>query len=102
MLRLPIVGVLLSLSAIAIGACGSSSPKPTVTASGVLDPKPIERAIAHSIVTQRHVRAYVTCPSGVPQMKGVTFVCLAVTRFGTTSFTVTQDNSYGHVVYRAQ
>jgi hypothetical protein len=81
-----------------LGACGSSNSAPP----RALDNRHVEQAIAHSVLAQRHVRAYVTCPTGVQQKKDVTFVCLAVSKLGSTSFTVTQKDDRGSVYYRAQ
>ena len=63
----------------------------------------ISAAIKTSIAHARHVGASVSCPIGIPQQRGLQFVCLATVRkSGTTQFLVTETDSKGHVRYRAQ
>ena len=76
-----------------IAACGSAS-RPVI-----LDTERVERAIEQSILTKRHLRAQVSCPSGVEQRKGVVFRCTARLARGVTPFVVTEDDGQGHVHY---
>lgn len=81
-------------SSLVLGACGSSESITT------LNTEKIERAIAQSSLAQRGLRARVSCPSTVPQMKGLKFSCRAVVGSVSTRFVVEQDGS-GHVHYEA-
>lgn len=66
----------------------------------ILNTETVERAIEQSILQQRHLRAQVTCPSGVHQQKGQSFNCTAfLARGGKTTFRVTQTDDNGHVTY---
>ncbi len=67
----------------------------------ILNTEHVERAIEHSSLAQRNKRVRVTCPSGVHQKKGLTFLCTAVYRGGHTPFVVTQLDDLGHVHYEA-
>jgi hypothetical protein len=87
-------GVVVAAS-LAVTACGSSS-SPTI-----LNTEKVERAIEQSILAQRGLRAQVSCPSGVHQKKGSTFLCTAVVKGGGTRFVVTQLDGAGHVHYEA-
>ncbi len=49
-----------------LSACGSSRVK-------ILDTERIEVAIKETLIQKRHLRADVSCPSGVEQKKGVVF-----------------------------
>lgn len=107
--------LILLATALAVGilvsACGSSTPSSTTTAAavrhatGVLDTKRVELAIAQSIMAKRHLRAKVRCPSGVLQEQGLTFACIATTyshrRPLKTVFTVFQRDSRGNVYYQS-
>jgi hypothetical protein len=82
-------------SSLALGACGSSESTAT------LNTEKIERAIAQSSLTQRGQRARVSCPSAVPQMRGLKFSCRAVVGSVSTRFVVVEQDGSGHVHYEA-
>jgi hypothetical protein len=63
---------------------------------------PVERAIAGSILTQRHVHANVTCPANVPRRAGLAFTCMAKLNVGAYPVSVTEVNSSGRVRYENQ
>jgi len=85
-----------------LSACGSSSTKTTE-----LDTARVSKAIETSILDQRHLKATVECPTGVPQEKGKTFTCTATVRstkppysvIYKTPFEVTETNSAGYTTY---
>jgi hypothetical protein len=79
------------VGAIALGACGSSTP--------VLDTSTVERSIAESIRVQHDLRATVACPSGVARRAGASFTCDASLDVGSYPVLVTQSNNRGAVVY---
>jgi len=82
------------LAAAGVSGCGSEKPK-------ILDTERIERAIEKRIYdTRRHLRADVSCPSGVEQKKGKVFRCTAVYAGGRTTFVVKQDDDKGSVHYQ--
>ena len=89
------------LAGLGIAACGGAA------APTIINGEKIERAIEHSSLAQRHEHVQVSCPSGVQQKKGLTFVCEAINHSGpvakrvTTRFVVTQLDSSGHVHYKA-
>jgi hypothetical protein len=74
-----------------LGGCGSSTP--------TLDTAAVQRAIAATILTERHVQTTVQCPSGVQRKAGITFTCTAKLDAGTYPVTVTQKDGDGHVRY---
>ncbi len=85
---------------VACGSGGSSSTKKIY-----LDIPRVERSIEASILSQRHLRSTVVCPSRVLQKPG-TFACTATTyaakkphRKIETPFVVTIHNSKGYVTY---
>ena len=101
-------GSTLAVAALActalISACGSSSSTPAATTT--VDPTKIALAIQESILTKRHIHSTVTCPAGVPQEKGKTFVCTATTTstkaphtVSKVPFTVTVQSNAGYVTY---
>jgi Domain of unknown function (DUF4333) len=99
-------GVLVAvlLCALPLGACGSSSSKATSKTN--LNTSRVARSIEQSILSQRKLKAKVTCPALVPQEAGRTFECQAVTRAAraphketTTPFLVTVQNARGYVTY---
>jgi hypothetical protein len=92
------------VAVIGLAGCGSAAkPVVTVTApSVILDTGAVERAIEQSILSQRHIRATASCPSGVLQRKGLTFPCLVTYPGGRTTFIVTQLDDKGNVHYAAQ
>ncbi len=82
-------------SSLVLGACGSSESTST------LNTEKIERAIAQSSLAQRGQHARVSCPSAVPQMKGLKFSCRAVVGTVSTRFVVVELDGSGHVHYEA-
>jgi hypothetical protein len=78
-----------------LAACGSSESIAT------LNTEKIERAIAQSSLAQRGQRARVSCPTAVPQMKGLKFSCRAVVGSVSTRFIVVEQDGSGHVHYEA-
>jgi hypothetical protein len=78
-----------------LAACGSSESPTT------LNTEKIERAIAQSSFAQRGQRARVSCPSEVPQIKGLKFSCRAVVGSVSTRFVVVEQDGSGHVHYEA-
>jgi hypothetical protein len=68
----------------------------------VLNIKKVERAIAGSILSQRHLRAVVTCPAEVIQQAGVTFTCAATANGARYPFAVTETNGHGQVRYEGE
>jgi hypothetical protein len=82
-------------SGLVLAACGSSESTAT------LNTEKIERAIAQSSFAQRGQRAHVSCPSAVPQMKGLKFSCRAVVGSVSTRFVVVEQDGSGHVHYEA-
>jgi hypothetical protein len=93
--RRALVPGLLVGASLVLAACGSSESIAT------LNTAKIERAIARSSLAQRGQRAQVTCPSAVPQKKGVRFSCTAVVGSVSTRFTVVEQDESGHVHYEA-
>jgi len=93
--HLCLVLALIVGSSLALATCGS--PEPTTT----LNTEKIERAIARSSLAQRGQHARVSCPSAVPQMKGLKFSCRAVVGSVSTRFLVVEQDGSGHVHYEA-
>lgn len=87
-----------------LAACGSSSTSSSSSTAAKVDLNTphVERAIALSILNQRHVHAKVVCPRRVPQEKGHDFTCIATVGKNTTPFIVTQQNNGGYVTYQAK
>jgi hypothetical protein len=90
-----------AIVALALGpflvACGSGSSS---TGSEFLSTKQTKLAIEESILSQRHLRATVVCPTEVVREKGVTFQCVATTPSGVkTVFHVVEANARGYVEY---
>ena len=81
------------VAAVGVSACGESKQK-------ILDTERIERAIETRILDTRHLRAMVSCPSGVPQKKGKVFRCTALYRSRRYPFVVHQDDDKGSVHYK--
>ena len=79
-----------------LSACGVAE-SPTI-----LNTEKVERAIERSSLTQRGIRAVVSCPSGVHQRKAVVFSCTAVVKRGSRRFVVTELDDSGHVRYEAR
>lgn len=86
MASLPLVAVL--------AGCGSSRVVK-------LDNTTLERSIAESILTQRHLYTLVSCPVE-PEQEGLTFTCKAMLTVGTYPITVTETDGSGHVRYGNQ
>src|SRR6476661_5704427 len=105
-LRRPILIAVAAVSgALVLSACGSSS-KTSSSGKTNLDTARVARSIEQSILSQRHLRAKVVCPTAVPQEKGRTFECIATTetikapvKKGKTPFVVTVQNANGYVTY---
>jgi hypothetical protein len=98
------LAVVAALATVAgLSACGSSSSSSsTSSAKTNLNTPHVERAIARSILSERHVHAKVVCPRVVPQQKGHNFTCIATVGKTTTPFAVAQQNNAGYVTYRAE
>ena len=79
------------LAAVWAWGCGGSSPQ--------LNTALLERAIAATILTQRHIHATVTCPENLPRKRGTAFTCLAHLAVGTYPVHVSETDSSGHVRY---
>lgn len=88
-------GVLVAVSLV-LSACGSSR------SATILDTGKIEGAIEQSSLAQRGARVQVSCPSGVPEQKGLVFFCVAVLEHSSTRFVVTELDGSGHVRYAAR
>jgi hypothetical protein len=89
------IGGILVVAGLALGGCGSSQSAVT------LETEKVERAIAQSSLAQRGVHAQVSCPTDVPQAKGLTFTCAATVGQVDTAFVVVQRDEFGHVEYEA-
>jgi hypothetical protein len=72
-------------------ACGSSTK--------TLDPTPIERAIAQSILKQRAITTVVRCPTNAPVKTGYRFTCSAALDVGSYTLHVVELNAKGGVSY---
>jgi hypothetical protein len=90
-------------------ACGSSSKSSSSNGKTNLNTARVQRSIEQSILTQRHLRSKVVCPTAVPQEKGRTFECIATTetvkhpvKQGKTPFVVTIQNDNGYVTYEGK
>jgi hypothetical protein len=89
-----------------MGACGSSNSSSTSSSKTDLNTARVAASIKQSILTQRHLKATVVCPTAVLQEKGKTFECIATTPgvkrpFSpvTTHFVVTIQSNQGYVTY---
>jgi hypothetical protein len=80
-----------ALLACSLVGCGSSKP--------TLDTAAVQRAIAGSILTQRHVHTTVRCPPKVQRKAGVQFTCVASLQVGSYPVSVTETNGSGRVRY---
>ena len=92
-----------------LAACGSSNSNSSGSAKTKLNTARVARSIEQSILTQRHLRSRVVCPTSVPQEKGRTFECVATTetvkqpvKVGKTPFVVTVQNVNGYVTYEGK
>jgi len=106
-----VVGGSLTVLACAglLAACGSSNSNSNGSAKTNLNTARVARSIEQSILTQRHLRAKVVCPTSVPQEKGRKFECVATTetvkhpvKVGKTPFVVTVQNDKGYVTYEGK
>jgi hypothetical protein len=84
--------VLVAVIVAVASGCGSSRP-------ATLDVVAVERSVAESILTERHIYATVGCPASVPQRAGYRFTCTANLTVGTYPVTVTEVDDRGHVRY---
>jgi apolipoprotein N-acyltransferase len=91
-----------------LAACGSSKSS-TSNGKTNLDTARVQHSIEQSILSQRHLRSKVVCPTSVPQEKGRTFECIATTetvkapvKHGKTPFVVTIQNANGYVTYEGK
>jgi hypothetical protein len=82
------------LASVLLSGCSSSK--------GTLDSAAIERAIAASIVAQRHVQTTVRCPANVPRKAGLGFTCVAKLDVGAYPIAVIQTDNTGNVRYGNQ
>jgi hypothetical protein len=95
------------VSATLLGACGSSSTSSPATTGRKLDVARVAASIEESILTKRHLRSTVTCPTNVEQKAGNDFTCYATGTIGKkktpyrTPFAVTQVNNNGYVTYHS-
>jgi len=80
------------LVAVCVSACGSSG-----SSARTLDSVKVERAIASSIMAQRHLHATVSCPAEVIQRAGHTFTCTARLDVGAYPVTATEVGDGGKV-----
>jgi hypothetical protein len=107
--RLALCGT-VALTAVVLAGCGGSTQpsangKPAI--NGKLNTPRVALAIEHSILSERHIKAKVSCPPNVPQEKGLSFTCVATTYTKKghhpihTMFTVFQTDSAGHVYYQS-
>ena len=92
-----------------LAACGSSNSNSSSSAKTKLNTARVARSIEQSILTQRHLRSKVVCPTAVPQEKGRKFECVATTetvkhpvKVGKTPFVVTVQNANGYVTYEGK
>ena len=92
-----------------LAACGSSNSNSNGSAKTKLNTARVARSIEQSILTQRHLRSKVVCPTSVPQEKGRKFECVATTetvkrpvKVGKTPFVVTVQNANGYVTYEGK
>lgn len=90
-------GALVAAAGLAAAGCGGGGGETTI-----LNTEKVERAIEQSSLAQRGQHAQVSCPAGVHQKKGLTFVCTAAVGHVTTRFSVTQLDGAGRVHYEAR
>jgi len=72
-------------------ACGSSAPKLNVST--------IERAIAHSVRVEHHLKVSADCPPAIELRAGVTFVCRVELALGSYEVNAVETNGHGRVRY---
>jgi hypothetical protein len=80
---------MLSLS---LSGCGESAR--------TLNVAKVERAIAGSILAQRHLHTAVHCPYNIPTKIGFAFTCTANLNVGTYPISVIETDGSGHVRYQ--
>jgi hypothetical protein len=85
-------GLPAAACAIAVAACGGSH-------HATVDAARVARAITDSARSQRHQRATVSCPTGVPLKARQRFYCVAQVGSRETPFLVTETNARGAVSY---
>jgi hypothetical protein len=76
----------------ALSGCGSG-------ATVKLNTSAVERAIANSILAERHIYSLVSCPNGIPQQAGRAFTCRARLKVGAYPVSVTEIDAQGHIHY---
>ena len=86
----------LGTARLALSACGSAG---SVT---ILDTETVEQAIEHNSLAQQGERARVSCPSEVPQKKGLAIACTVVSKRGSTQFAGTRLDESGRVRYEVR
>ena len=84
------LAVPVAILAAVLAGCGGSH-RPT------LDPRGIERTIAKSIRDEHNVAATVSCPSGIPLGRGLTFTCVASLQVGRYPLHVREVDAKGSV-----
>jgi Domain of unknown function (DUF4333) len=65
----------------------------------ILNIRKVESAITSSILSQRHLKAAVSCPAEVLQQAGTNFTCTASINGSRYPFAVTETDDNGHVRY---
>lgn len=105
---LPAASALAAATLIAAcGGSGSSSKEEAKATGKKLDMARVMKSIEQSFMEKRHIKANVTCPTGIEQRKGNNFTCTATGFSGNGSkrkhfkvhVAVTQTNNSGYVTY---
>jgi Domain of unknown function (DUF4333) len=65
----------------------------------ILNIRKVESAITSSILSQRHLKAAVSCPAEVLEQAGTNFTCTASINGSRYPFAVTETDDNGHVRY---
>lgn len=91
------VVVTIFLAASFVG-CGKTEP--TQKTQATLNTVTVERAIASSILAQRHLHTTVSCPSDTPRKAGLRFTCTASLEVGTYRVSAREINGAGRVRYQ--
>lgn len=94
---------LLALATLAVttasaAGCGGGGG----TKNATVETSTVQRSIAASILTQRHVPTDVSCPTKVPSVAGIGFTCVARLDAGTYPVAVVVKDANGHVRYGNQ
>jgi hypothetical protein len=79
------------LAALSLAGCGRGASRLNATT--------VERAIARSILTERHLYARVECPDKIPRRTGLLFTCTAKLDVGTYPVSATETRG-GHIRYQ--